>query len=145
MIRVHEHDAGGELEEELTHERELLANLYDVEEETRRRGTGETKLFLVSKQEPGYEPKQVRRITPAGRPDEWICTCKDFVFRGKDKKKNPTMRQNGKVSKYKNSVNYWDPRFVREEPDDFTRGVILGAKNKGCKHIIAVKNSLEDE
>ena len=141
IVRVHTHDANGELEQELAQERQLQSHLYNVVLRGRSRvivGNGVPNAFDVTKaNDPLAKTYRVRYNPHDGT---YICRCKDFVFRGTDKSGTPTLNQaRTRIFTYRNSVNYWHPYFVREMPEDNTRGVIRAAFTNGCKHIIAVK------
>ena len=138
FVTVHTHNSSGALELELSSERELQHALYSVTEEKTGRGTNAGKKWTVKKTDSAQSPKYT--ITFNDLYKEFYCTCKDFYFRSKERRGKPRTRQNGQLS-YFNSVNLWRPEFVRDMPEDNTRGVILGAF-KGCKHILAVKRSL---
>lgn len=135
FTRVHQHDNNGELETELSHERALLSGQYYAEKVRDQRGNGAAKKWKVRKIQ---QNSKSYTVYYNAQNQKYHCSCPDFVFRSKEKPKKPRQKNNGTLS-YFNSVNLWLPVFKREMPEDYTRGVILGAF-KGCKHIMAVQS-----
>lgn len=136
FTRVHEHDNNGELEAELYQERALLSGQYHAEEVRSQRGSGVAKKWTVKKNQQGFA--KLYTVYYNEKEQFFFCTCPDFYFRNQEKSRRPRKRNDGSLTYY-NSVNLWMPEFKRDMPEDYTRGVILGAY-KGCKHIMAVQS-----